>query len=129
MQNNICVNCGNLATEKHHIVPLALGGNDIESNKVWLCSKCHAIIHGLNIQRRGTYWKNLQANGIKQAKEKGISFGRPKIQKPINWNEIILKHLNKEITAKEAMKLVNVTKSTFYKYYNEWTKEVLNNAK
>ena len=48
---NICCNCGETDhIEYHHIVPLALGGNDIESNIVPLCHVCHmAAHHGRNI--------------------------------------------------------------------------------
>lgn len=42
---NKCINCGKEASELHHVIPLALGGNDIDSNKVWLCIKCHSLIH------------------------------------------------------------------------------------
>ena len=42
---NRCINCGKEASELHHVVPLALGGNDIDSNKVWLCIDCHNKIH------------------------------------------------------------------------------------
>lgn len=48
---NNCCNCGETDhIEYHHIVPLALGGNDIESNIVPLCHVCHmAAHHGRNI--------------------------------------------------------------------------------
>ena len=42
----VCCNCG--ATEDieyHHIVPLLLGGNDVKSNIVPLCCKCHKAAH------------------------------------------------------------------------------------
>lgn len=55
----ICINCGDYPCELHHVVPLSLGGNDIETNKVPLCSKCHAKVHGLNSTTRGTYWREL----------------------------------------------------------------------
>lgn len=37
---NICVNCGDEATEKHFIIPLNKGGNNFSTNMVWLCSTC-----------------------------------------------------------------------------------------
>ena len=37
-----CANCGAIKDlEYHHIVPLIFGGNDINTNIVCLCSKCH----------------------------------------------------------------------------------------
>ncbi|WP_281513479.1 HNH endonuclease [Bacteroides acidifaciens] len=42
----ICYNCGSREDiEYHHIVPLFLGGNDVETNIVPLCHKCHKAAH------------------------------------------------------------------------------------
>jgi len=115
-----CINCGGAPCELHHVVPLALGGNDIPSNKVPLCSKCHALIHNLNADRRGTNWRNLQAAGIHKAKERGVKFGKPCSKKPDNWNDVISKWQAGEITAVKAMELTGMTKTTFYKYVKVW---------
>lgn len=41
-----CCNCGSSENiEYHHIVPISLGGNDIESNIVPLCHRCHKAAH------------------------------------------------------------------------------------
>ena len=58
--------------------------------------------------------KSRQAQGIAAAKANNVQFGRPKIQKPNNWNEVIRQWLNGEITAKKAMEILNMKKSTFY---------------
>lgn len=55
-----------------------------------------------------------QAQGIAAAKANNVQFGRPKIEKPDNWNEVISQWQNSEITAKKAMDLLNMKKSTFY---------------
>jgi len=60
--------------------------------------------------------KTRQAEGIKLAKEKGKVFGRPKINLPANYNEIIKNYFNGEITANCAMQKLSMTRSTFYKY-------------
>lgn len=57
-----------------------------------------------------------QAEGIRIAKEKGVHLGRPKYILPNNFNEIVCKFHNKEITNIEAAKLLNMTRSTFLKY-------------
>lgn len=59
--------------------------------------------------------KARQADGIKIALEKNVKFGRPQIEKPENWDEVIEQWKNKEITAVKAMELTGLTKSTFYK--------------
>lgn len=56
-----------------------------------------------------------QAEGIKAAKEKGIEFGRPKLRKPENYEEVMRRVTSHEISTVEAMKLLGVKKTSFYK--------------
>ena len=58
--------------------------------------------------------KSRQAQGIAAARANNVQFGRPKIERPDNWNDVIGQWLNKEITAKKAMELLGMKKSTFY---------------
>ena len=60
--------------------------------------------------------KQRQAEGIRIAKQKGIHLGRPKYKLPDNFKEIIQKYKNKEITNIEAINILNMNKSTFFKY-------------
>ena len=55
-----------------------------------------------------------QEQGIAAAKAKNVKFGRPKIQKPDNWEEVINKWKNGEMTAKKAMETLYLKRSTFY---------------
>ena len=63
--------------------------------------------------------KARQAQGIANAKSQGVHLGRPKAERPDNWNEIYQKWLNKEITAVSAMKILVLKTNTFYKFANE----------
>ena len=58
--------------------------------------------------------KTRQRQGIDIALSNGVKFGRPKIEKPDNYDEIIGLWKNKQITAREAMKLLNLKPNTFY---------------
>lgn len=58
--------------------------------------------------------KSRQAQGIAAARTNNVQFGRPKIEKPDNWNEVIEQWQNNGITAKKAMEILNMKKSTFY---------------
>lgn len=60
-----------------------------------------------------------QAQGIANAKAKGVPIGRPKAIRPENWDEIYQKWVNKEITAVAAMKVLGLKTNTFYKFVNE----------
>lgn len=58
-----------------------------------------------------------QREGIEAKKQRGdwSNYGRPRINKPDNWKEVIEKWEEKEISAVEAMKLTGMKKSSFYK--------------
>ena len=58
-----------------------------------------------------------QREGIETKKERGEwdDYGRPKAQKPSNWEEVITQWNNGEITAVKAMELTGTKKTTFYK--------------
>lgn len=58
--------------------------------------------------------KQRQAEGIKIAKDKGIKFGRPKKNLPNNYIEIINGYYNETINYKDACKILNISKSSFY---------------
>lgn len=62
-----------------------------------------------------------QKEGIEAKKLRGDwdNYGRPKVEKPSNWNEVIEKLNAKEITAVQAMKMLGLKKSSFYKLLKE----------
>lgn len=55
-----------------------------------------------------------QAQGIAAAKANNVKFGRPKIEKPDNWDEVIRQWQKGKITAKKAMEMLGIKKSSFY---------------
>lgn len=57
-----------------------------------------------------------QVSGLKITSQRG---GRPKTAKPSNWDEVVSKWKNKEITAVSAMGELNLSKPTFYKMVKE----------
>lgn len=63
-----------------------------------------------------------QREGIQAKKDRGEwdDYGRPSIRKPDNWDTVIEEWRNKEITAVEAMKRMNLKKTTFYKLVKEY---------
>lgn len=64
--------------------------------------------------------KQRQAEGIRIAKEKGVKFGRPKINLPSNTSEIIHKYINKELTNIEASKIIGVSRGTFFRLVKDY---------
>lgn len=62
-----------------------------------------------------------QREGIAAKKARGEwdDYGRPRIKKPSNWDEVIGRWKAGEITAVEAMRLTGIKRSTFYKLVKE----------
>lgn len=66
-------------------------------------------------EQERTFIKQRQAEGIKLAKQKGKRLGKPPIQYPDNWKEIYTIWKSGSITAREAMKRMNLKPTSFYK--------------
>ena len=68
------------------------------------------------------YINQRQREGIDIALTKGTKtgnpFGRPKIEKPQNFDTVVFRWKNKEIKTKEAMQLLNLKPNTFYNMVN-----------
>ena len=64
-----------------------------------------------------------QKEGISAAMAKGVTFGRPRIAKPDNFDAIYEKVLKKEYTSKRAMTELCLTSYVFYNFAKEYRKE------
>ncbi len=60
--------------------------------------------------------KQRQAEGIKLAKANGVHMGRPKYKLPNNFEEVVIRFHNKEITNIEAANILHMKRWTFLKY-------------
>ena len=63
-----------------------------------------------------------QRKGIDVAKAKGVKFGRPKIEKPQNFDIVVNMWKNKEIKTKDAIKMLGLKPNTFYNMVKEFNK-------
>ena len=70
-------------------------------------------------EQERTFIRQRQREGIDIAKSKGVKFGRKRIEYPSNWNEVIYKWKNNEITARKSMELLGLKQTTFYKLVRE----------
>lgn len=59
--------------------------------------------------------RKRQEEGIAAAKERGIQFGRPMLEEPSDFEEIVHAWECKQITAQEAVLRSRMSKSTFYR--------------
>nr|QGT51062.1 DNA recombinase [uncultured Firmicutes bacterium] len=69
-------------------------------------------------QERETIRKR-QREGIEAARANGKHLGRPSVVKPDNYDEVVEKWQAKEITARQAMKLLGISKSVFYRWVQQ----------
>lgn len=64
--------------------------------------------------------KARQRQGIDVALAKGVKFGRPSAEYPENWEKVYNSWKAGEITAKAAMELLNLKRTTFYKLVKKY---------
>lgn len=57
-----------------------------------------------------------QREGVELAKQRGVYKGRKRIEKPANWQEVYARWKRREMTAKEAMKELDLRRNTFYNF-------------
>lgn len=60
-----------------------------------------------------------QAEGIAAAKLRGVRFGRPSIEVPENFPEIVQAYKQKECSLSETLQLCNMSQATFYRRVRE----------
>lgn len=58
--------------------------------------------------------RRRQAEGIASARAQGKTFGRPRIERPENWDAVVSLWNDREITAVEAMRRTGLKRGTFY---------------
>ena len=77
---------------------------------------------GINPREYKDMLYQRQMDGIAAAKAKGIKFGRPRVEPPDNFSEIVNALENKVITTKEAMRQSDMAEATFYRRLREYRK-------
>lgn len=63
--------------------------------------------------------KQRQAEGIAAAKARGVQFGRPKIEMPDNFMQLVSQWENKKIRLSYVLEVCRISKSTFYRRLNQ----------
>lgn len=71
-------------------------------------------------EQERTFIKQRQKEGISTAKNNGIKFGIPTIEKSQNFDIVVNKWKNKEIKTKEAIEQLGLKPSTFYNMVNKY---------
>ena len=70
-------------------------------------------------QTEREFIRQRQAEGIAAAKARGVRFGRPARERPLNFDEMCTKWCKNEISARTAAKRLGISHNTFIR----WSKE------
>ena len=97
-----CFECGSTQNiHNHHVIPKSKGG----TRTLPLCSNCHSILHNapylknIKTKKKKPYYpvgsmehRNLQMEGIRRAKERGVYANREHHRRNETKNEFLNKH-------------------------------------
>lgn len=92
---------------------------DFPDGQEWVIEMVNNIlieVLGTIAEQERTNIRQRQAEGIAVAKERGVKLGRPEAQKPDNWDTVIAEWRAGKMTAKKAMELTGIKRTTFYKF-------------
>lgn len=95
---------------------------DFPSEQMWVMDMINAIlieVLGSIAENERNKIRSRQREGIQAAKKKNIKFGRPKINIPENWDRVHAKVEAKEMTVSQAIKLLNISRSSYYRLKQE----------
>lgn len=101
---------------------LAVENNQTEENKMLIEMMNNMLIEvyttfaELELQKIRTRTKEALA----AKKKKGEPLGRPRVQMPKDFKKVYKQYKNRDITGVQAMKLLDLKKTTFYKLVKEY---------
>ena len=91
---------------------------DLPSEHSWVIDMVNNILIEVLSSLAEQEYHNIhlrQREGIEAAKLKGTHLGRPPLLKHENWDIVIAEYKAANITAKQAMTVLNLKKSSLYK--------------
>lgn len=94
---------------------------DFPAEQMWVMDMINAIlieVLGSIAENERNKIRTRQREGITAAKKKNIKFGRPKVAVPDNWNDISEQVKAKELTVSQAIKILNISRSSYYRMQN-----------
>ncbi len=91
---------------------------DFPPDQMWVMDMINAIlieVLGSIAENERMKIRTRQREGIDAAKKKNVKFGRPAIARPENWDSITLQVESKKITVAQAIKILNISRSSYYR--------------
>ena len=100
-----CCNCGSTEDlQYHHIIPISIGGKDINSNMCCLCHKCHYKLHHNGKESKVDNFGELIKRGQARAQKRGIHIGATANEVTVIFNDDRTKVFN---NAKDVAEYLN----------------------
>lgn len=94
---------------------------DLPAGQEWVFEMVNNIlieVLGTIAEQERQTIRQRQREGINAAKAKGKHMGRPKLVLPDNWNDVVSEWKRNHITARKAITMLGISKSSFYKLVN-----------
>ncbi len=91
---------------------------DFPPDQIWVMDMINAIlieVLGSIAENERMKIRTRQREGIDAAKKKNVKFGSPAIARPENWDSITLQVESKKITVAQAIKILNISRSSYYR--------------
>ncbi len=91
---------------------------DFPPEQMWVMDMINAIlieVLGSIAENERMKIRRRQREGIDAAMKKNVKFGRPVIEKPDNWDDVIRQVDSNDISVSQALKQLGVTRSTYYR--------------
>lgn len=100
------------------VIDLPTTMTDFPAGQEWVMDMVNNIlieVLGTIAEQERATIRQRQAEGIAAAKNKGKKLGRPALSYPANWDQVYASWKDGKITAKAAMDLLGLKRTSFYK--------------
>ena len=91
---------------------------EFPDEQMWVMDMINAIlieVLGSIAENERNKIRSRQREGIAAAKKKNVRFGRPAVNKPENWEQVMNQVSAKQITVTQAISQLNISRSSFYR--------------
>ncbi len=96
---------------------------DFPPDQMWVMDMINSIlieVLGSIAENERNKIRSRQREGIAAAKKKGTRFGRPSASLPENWQEVLTMVKTGEMKPSEAMRVLGVSRSTYYRLWGRY---------
>lgn len=116
--------------KEHHIrvkildIPTTLA--EFSAEQEWVMDMINTIlieVLGSMAEAERLKIRQRQREGIDSAKQRGVKFGRPRAEKPANWDSVMEKVSRGIIRPVDAMREMGLKKGTYYNLIKRYLKE------